>query len=439
MAKRLKQERLEPSRKQQRMTQAERAQARRITIVVGSVLGFALLLLLAGLLYQFVLLPNSAVAVVGPDRITTRELARRTQYEQDLYQNQLANLINFQQQFDPTGQQGFFTAQIQQLQSLLSDPEGLANQVLERMIDERVILQAAAELGVQVTEAEIDAQINDTLAQSLGGITEPQATATAQALALATPTPTLTPTPTPTATLTTTVAITPTATPAPTPTPVVITQDRLNEVYQEQLKNVRESSGLTEAEFRQLFAVNLLRTKLIEAIGDQMPTTGERVQASHILISVAQDAPEEQQQLALAKAISITQRIQAGEDFAELARRYSEDPGSASNGGDLGFFGRGMMVPEFEAAAFGLEIGQVTAEPVRTQFGYHIIKVTGRDKGNPDFNQWLQDRKLATTIERRLTNARLPKLKPVPPGLLQPVTVSLPPTPVPTAVPTEAQ
>lgn len=439
MAKRLKQERLEPSRKQQRMTQAERAQARRITIVVGSVLGFALLLLLGGLLYQFVLLPNSAVAVVGPDRITTRELARRTQYEQDLYQNQLANLINFQQQFDPTGQQGFFTAQIQQLQSLLSDPEGLANQVLERMIDERVILQAAAELGVQVTEAEIDAQINDTLAQSLGGITEPQATATAQALALATPTPTLTPTPTPTATLTTTVAITPTATPAPTPTPVVITQDRLNEVYQEQLKNVRESSGLTEAEFRQLFAVNLLRTKLIEAIGDQMPTTGERVQASHILISVAQDAPEEQQQLALAKAISITQRIQAGEDFAELARRYSEDPGSASNGGDLGFFGRGMMVPEFEAAAFGLEIGQVTAEPVRTQFGYHIIKVTGRDKGNPDFNQWLQDRKLATTIERRLTNARLPKLKPVPPGLLQPVTVSLPPTPVPTAVPTEAQ
>lgn len=439
MAKRLKQERLEPSRKQQRMTQAERAQARRITIVVGSVLGFALLLLLAGLLYQFVLLPNSAVAVVGPDRITTRELARRTQYEQDLYQNQLANLINFQQQFDPTGQQGFFTAQIQQLQSLLSDPEGLANQVLERMIDERVILQAAAELGVQVTDAEIDAEINDTLAQSLGGITEPQATATAQALALATPTPTLTPTPTPTATLTTTVAITPTATPAPTPTPVVITQDRLNEVYQEQLKNVRESSGLTEAEFRQLFAVNLLRTKLIEAIGDQMPTTGERVQASHILISVAQDAPEEQQQLALAKAISITQRIQAGEDFAELARRYSEDPGSASNGGDLGFFGRGMMVPEFEAAAFGLEIGQVTAEPVRTQFGYHIIKVTGRDRGDPDFNQWLQDRKLATTIERRLTNARLPKLKPVPPGLLQPVTVSLPPTPVPTAVPTEAQ
>lgn len=439
MAKRLKQERLEPSRKQQRMTQAERAQARRITIVVGSVLGFTLLLLLGGLLYQFVLLPNSAVAVVGPDRITTRELARRTQYEQDLYQNQLANLINFQQQFDPTGQQGFFTSQIQQLQALLSDPEGLANQVLERMIDERVILQAAAEFGVQVTEAEIDAQINDTLAQSLGGITEPQATATAQALAVATPTPTLTPTPTPTATLTATVAITPTATPAPTPTPVVITQDRLNEVYQEQLKNVRESSGLTEAEFRQLFAVNLLRTKLIEAIGDQMPTTGERVRASHILISVAQDAPEEQQQLALAKAISITQRIQAGEDFAELARQYSEDPGSASNGGDLGFFGRGMMVPEFEAAAFGLEVGQVTAEPVRTQFGYHIIKVTDRDRGEPDFNQWLQDRKLATTIERRLTNARLPRLKPVPPGLLQPVTVSLPPTPVPTAVPTEAQ
>lgn len=65
--------------------------------------------------------------------------------------------------------------------------------------------------------------------------------------------------------------------------------------------------------------------------------------------------------------------------FSEFAEEYSEDPGSASQGGMLGFFGKGVMVPEFEEAAFALEIGEVS-EPVRTDFGYHIIKVTDKDE-----------------------------------------------------------
>lgn len=434
MAKKRRQERVEPSRKQQQMTKREQAQAQRITIAVVAVLAVAAIVLLVGLLYQFLIVPNSTVAVVGSDKIATSELARRAQFEQTQYENQLANLLDFQQQIDPTGEQGFFTSQIQQLQSVLVDSEGLSNQVLERMIEERLVQQAAAENNIAVSDAEINDAIDSVVAQGLGGVTAPQATATAEALAAATPTAV----PTPAPTLTTTVAITPTATPLPTPTTVVLSQDEINTAYQNQLQSIKDSSGLTEAEYRQLFANDILRTRLIEAIGDQMPTTGERVQASHILISVAQDASEEEAQLALAKAISITQRLNNGEDFATLAEQFSDDAGSAANGGDLGFFGRGQMVPEFEEAAFSLPIGQIS-EPVRSQFGYHIIKVTGKDQGEPDFTQWLQERKLATAIERRLTNARLPRLDPVPPGLLQDVTPAQSPLTISTPVPAEGQ
>lgn len=88
------------------------------------------------------------------------------------------------------------------------------------------------------------------------------------------------------------------------------------------------------------------------------------VRASHILV------PSEK------LANKIMKKINAGKDFAQLAKKYSECP-SGNNGGDLGFFSRGKMVPEFENAAFTMEIGQVST-PVKTQFGYHLIKVTAK-------------------------------------------------------------
>lgn len=88
-----------------------------------------------------------------------------------------------------------------------------------------------------------------------------------------------------------------------------------------------------------------------------------KARASHILV-------EKQSQ-----ALKVLEELKAGADFRELARKYSTCP-SGKKGGDLGQFGRGQMVREFEQTAFALKVGQVS-EPVKTQFGYHIIKRTG--------------------------------------------------------------
>ena len=107
---------------------------------------------------------------------------------------------------------------------------------------------------------------------------------------------------------------------------------------------------------------------------------GERVKASHILVRVQANAEAAEREKALAKATAILADVKAGKDFAALAKEHSEDPGSGANGGDLGYFQRGQMVPPFEQAAFALPVGQ-TSELVISDFGFHIIKVTDKQPG----------------------------------------------------------
>lgn len=419
MAKRRRVERTEPSRKEAAMTKRERERARVLTIIVGAVVGVALLVLVVGLLYQSVIIPNTAVATVNGQRISTRDLWKLTRFDQFQRVSQLQTLLQYQEQIDPGGAQGFFTSQIQQLQSQLINPEGLTNSVLEQMIEERLVRQLAAANNITVSDGEVQTELESLIASQLGMVTAPQATATAEALALATPTPSPTPSPTPTSTVgitLTTLALTP----EPTPTMQVQTESDFNAGLDQLLSNVSQGANISQADARKLYldliSAGLLRDKLTEQLGDQMPSSGEQVRARHILISVSPDAAEEEKQLALAEAISITQRLRAGADFAELALQYSDDPGSGQQGGDLGFFGRGQMVTEFETAAFSLSIGEIS-DPVLSQFGYHIIEVLEQQPGNPSFTAWLQEQKAQAQIVRSLTTSRLPNLPVVPAAL----------------------
>ncbi|MBI2187527.1 MAG: peptidyl-prolyl cis-trans isomerase [Acidobacteria bacterium] len=101
--------------------------------------------------------------------------------------------------------------------------------------------------------------------------------------------------------------------------------------------------------------------------------TPEQIRASHILLNTS----GKDEAAVRTQAESVLQQAKAGADFAELAKKFSEDPGSRDNGGDLDYFNRGRMVPEFETAAFALEPGQLS-DIVRTQYGFHIIKLVDK-------------------------------------------------------------
>lgn len=107
----------------------------------------------------------------------------------------------------------------------------------------------------------------------------------------------------------------------------------------------------------------------------------EQRQASHILIAADKGAAPEVRQKARAQAEQIAAEARRNpQRFAELAKQHSQDPGSAAAGGDLGSFGRGTMVPSFEDAVFRLKVGEIS-DPVESEFGYHVIRVTGVTPG----------------------------------------------------------
>ncbi len=117
---------------------------------------------------------------------------------------------------------------------------------------------------------------------------------------------------------------------------------------------------------------------------DQHKADFEEAKASHILVRfkgsrvpLKKDQKELTEEEALAKVKELRAKIVAGQAFAEVAKAESDDTGTGANGGSLGTFGHGQMVPEFETAAFSLPIGQVS-EPIKTQFGYHLILVESR-------------------------------------------------------------
>jgi peptidyl-prolyl cis-trans isomerase C len=177
----------------------------------------------------------------------------------------------------------------------------------------------------------------------------------------------------------------------------------------------------------------------VKAFYDQHPESfkqPEMVRASHILIMVPQDAkPEvvaEKKKLIDAAAA----RVAKGEDFNKVASEVSEDPSAKQNGGDLNFFAKGQMVPEFSDAAFKLEKGKVS-DPVKTQYGFHIIKVTDKkdaktvtfDEAKEKITGYLKEQKKRTAVNDLIASVRekadvkvnLPPLeKPAPDKALQP-------------------
>ena len=145
-------------------------------------------------------------------------------------------------------------------------------------------------------------------------------------------------------------------------------------LYAERLL-VEEYSAKVDAESAKEFDAEIPiyreRARELYLVNRSQYQTPPEVKASHILIRQSGRTPED----ALAKAKALRERIMAGESFEAIAESSSEDPTAKQNKGELGYFGRGQMDPAFEAAAFAMTKKGDVSEPVRTQFGYHLIRL----------------------------------------------------------------
>jgi peptidyl-prolyl cis-trans isomerase D len=398
----------------------ERLQTR---LILGGFI--AVLLVAVGMLvYGYVdlnyLQARRPVARIGGVSIPVREWQARVRLKRTQLINQLQQYTLYAQYFGMD-----FSSQEQQITSQLNSNSTMGKTVLDQIINEELIRQESAKRGIQASAKEIDDYIQasynfypsgtPTPTLTPTAVTRPTLSADTLALVTITPTPTafMTPTlaptstPNPEASATPTVSATPTATAGPSPTATATetpfptatpyTLQGFQAAYDSNVKQL-VADGLTESEVRQLYETNVLREKLFDQVVTDVPRIQDEVWARHILV-----ADE-------ATANAVRDRLLKGEDFAKVAAEVSTDTGTKDKGGDLGWFGKGAMVPEFENAAFSLKVGEIS-QPVKSQYGYHIIQVLAHQQipldasayeqaKNTAFSDWLtkarQDYKVVT-------------------------------------------
>jgi len=208
-------------------------------------------------------------------------------------------------------------------------------QVLEQMIDQELIRQAAAEMGISISDEELESKIQEIIEQSGG---------------------------------------------------------------QEQFDQSLRDTGTSYDDFRQMLLDQLLGEAVFSSVTASISSVAEQVHARHILLATREKAEE------------VLARLQGGEDFAFLAREYSEDVSSRERGGDMGIFPRGITPPEIEDKAFSLDVGEISGI-IESDFGFHIVQVLERGEREiaPEifenlrqqtFMQWLMTGRESATIER---------------------------------------
>jgi peptidyl-prolyl cis-trans isomerase D len=419
--------------------QREKQQTRLILYIFFGILGAVILLLIYGWLDINYLQLQKPIAKVGEAEILIKDFEPRVRLERQNILNQYIQYDQYIQVFGSAEQASQFlgfdlASQIQMIEYQLSAPEVIGQGVLDQMINEEIMRQEAEKLGITVSEEELQEALESAFGYYPNGT--PTATVTPtqfftpempiEALLIITPTSEASSTPEATATVieptatidltTTATAVTPeptltatatstplaTATVGPTSTPSPTATPYTEEGFQTIITDLSENLvkfGFSEDYYRNFFETQILQKKLRDEITKDTPLTQTQVWARHILVADEQ------------LAIDLIARIQAGEDFAELANEFSTDSASAVQGGDLGWFGPGRMVAEFETAAFALDApGDITLTPVPSSFGFHIIQLVAKQDRplNADevetakdaaFEEWLLGLRVSYTIE----------------------------------------
>ncbi len=334
-----------------------------VAVLVIAILGF-------GLWREYVARSSEPVASVAGHAISLDSYARRLDFQRKVAEQQIQFM---QAQLQSSGGEeslaSLFRQQIQQLQfGLLLLPE----QTLDSMIDEELVRQEAGRRGLQVSSDEVEQEIKKTFGDQ--------------------PTPVPASSPTPGAGAAGQPAPTPAASPTPAPTADV----------QARFTDFLAAYEISGSQYRSMIEAQLLYKRLQTAMGAEVPTTAEQVHARHILVDTEEKAKE------------LLEKLKGGANFEDLAKAESTDSQTKEKGGDLGWFPREFMVPEFDAVAFQLPVKDLS-DPVQSSFGWHIIQVLEKDpnrtleepaltnRKNAAISDWLDTARAAPEVKRELT------------------------------------
>ncbi len=359
---------------------AERDQFYSRLLTIGTAVVVLLVVGLVGysILQQSYIIPRQTLAEVEGVQITGEQYQQRVRLNRTRLVNTFLQYYQMQSLvIDPTFQQQLYI-QLLGLQQEL-EPLVTGENTLNELIDDELLKLEAAELGISVSEADVERELQSFFGYFPEGTPTsvptrtPYATATYTTLQLemlgATPTSEVAPT------ATATLAPIPTGTLAPTATPV--TEQGYRQLLAEYLSNQSAEAQVSEQAIREAIYAGLLRQAFRERLEGEVSRTEDQVWAHHILVATEEEAQD------------VLARLEAGDDWSAIAAEVSTDMSNRNIGGDLGWFNRERMVDPFAEAAFSLRVGQ-TSEPVQTDFGWHIIQVLGHQEqpvSEEDFNQ----------------------------------------------------
>jgi len=391
----------------------ERRQRRIILISSIVVIVIAVALVTIGVVQFSIVQPNQPVAIVENEEISTRDWQTQTQYYRYSIIRNIENTLQFAALLgDDPNSLSSVTSQIQPLINQLDPPATTGQATLDSMIDNVLIKQEVERRGMSITEEEIEREYRAAFGYYPNGTpttrptTEPVPTSTLTTLQKTLVPPTSTPTQSPTPetevpTATPTQVLTPTVAPTITPTATPYTLEGYQSYTREILNSIEEVYGISQDVIRDGLRYNIITQlysdKLLEDMTGDLACTDSQVWARHILVEDEETA------------LNVLERLDEGEDFCDLASELSIDTSNKDRCGDLGWFGEGRMVMEFEQAAFGLETSEIS-EPVETQFGWHIIQSLGNEEralSNSEcqqrnqqlFQEWLTEERANSAIE----------------------------------------
>lgn len=389
----------------------EAAVQRLVILGVGLALGIAAIIFIIAFVVATLITPNQAVATVNGETITVTEFQNRARLERALLNNQLNQAVSLYRQFGATdeqiSQQLFGQPPYSTWLNEMQVPDQLGNRIINEMVEDELMRQAAAARGITVSTEEVDAKIQDFFGYDPNAdlftatpTLTPTVTRTPFVSPTPSPAPTSTPTTIPTATLEATAEVTaeatadftPTFTPFPSATPTSTPNateraDQFNTQREDYFSYLRSTARVDDATIRRYFESQLLREKLGEALLEGR-ATGMWVSARHILVATQEEAQQ------------VIDALNAGESFAGLASRLSTDTTSAARGGELDWTQISGFVTEFADAARTAEIGAFVG-PVQTEFGYHVIQVRAREDRPLDESQLQeeQDREVTSFLD----------------------------------------